>query len=210
MFVDDSTAELWTHGAVTCVLVPHGPNVDVELRNADGSAFLRKTAPNRQAALNEAEYLRLLLHPSPRAVRSSTLKPFALVIEDDVGNREALSEALRMSGMRVLGCRTGGEGLGLALELSPDLVVVDYRLPDLTGGDVCRRLRNEPQTATAPIIVVTPAPEALRSEGCDADAVLSKPCEIDTLIAAARLFVRDLVSATDVTSSPPRQNTSNA
>jgi len=200
MFAHDSTAELWTHGAVTCVLVPKGPNVEVELRNADGSAFLRKTAPNRQAALNEAEYLRLLLRPSQRAVRSNALKPFALVIEDDGDNRDAFSEGLRLSGMRVLGCRTGAEGLGLARELSPDLVVVDYRLPDLPGGDVCRRLRKEPQTAAVPIIVVTVAPEALRSEGCDADAVLSKPCQIDTLIAAAKLFVRDLASPADLAS----------
>jgi CheY-like chemotaxis protein len=196
MLVHTSTAELWTHGAVTCVLVPHGHNVDIELRNADGSAFLRKTAPNRQAALNEAEYLRLLLRPAPRVVRSSELKPFALVIEGDPDNRDALSEALKMTGMRVLCCRTGAEGVALALELSPDLVVVDHRLPDVTGSEVCRHLRNQPQTATTAIIAVTAAPEALRSEGCDVDAVLSKPCQLDTLIAAARLFVRDLGSAT--------------
>jgi hypothetical protein len=61
MFVQDSTAELWTHGPVRCILVPHGQQVEVQLRNVDGSAFLRKTAPNRQAALSEAEYLRLLV-----------------------------------------------------------------------------------------------------------------------------------------------------
>lgn len=192
MFVHSSAAELWTHGPVTCVLVPHGSNVEVELRNADGSAFLRKTAPNRQAALNEAEYLRLLLRPSHRIARSNELKPFGLVIEDDVDNCEALSEALRMSGMRVLGCRTGRQGVALALELSPDLVVVDYVLPDLSGAEVCRQLRDQPQTATTPIIAVTAAPEALRSASCAADAVLSKPCQLDTLIAAARLFVKDL------------------
>ncbi|HEU4938244.1 MAG TPA: response regulator [Vicinamibacterales bacterium] len=199
MLVHTATAELWTHGAVTCVLVPHGHNVDVELRNADGSAFLRKTAPNRQAALNEAEYLRLLLRPAQHVVRSSELKPFALVIEDDADNRDALSDALKMTGMRVLGCGTGAEGVALALELLPDLVVVDHRLPDVTGTDVCRHLRNQPQTATTAIIAVTAAPEALRLEGCDADAVLSKPYQLDTLIAAARLFVRDLGSATDGT-----------
>jgi CheY-like chemotaxis protein len=192
MLVYTSTAELWRHGAVTCVLVPHGHNVDVELRNADGSPFLRKTAPNRQAALNEAEYLRLLLRPAQRVTRPGALKPFALVIEDDPDNRDALSEALKMTGMRVLGCRTGAEGVALAFELSPDLVVVDHRLPDVTGAEVCRQLRKQPQTATTAIIAVTAAPEALRSEGCDADAVLSKPCQLDTLIAAARLFIRDL------------------
>jgi len=199
MFVHGSIAELWTHGVVTCVLVPHGQNVDIELRNADGSAFLRKTAPNRQAALNEAEYLRLLLRPSQRVARSNELKPFALVIENDPDNNDALSEALRMAGMRVLGCRTGGQGIALALELSPDLVVVDHVLPDLTGPEVCRLLRSRPQTAATAIIAVTAAPETLRSEPCDADAVLSKPCQADTLIASARLFVKDLSSATDAT-----------
>jgi CheY-like chemotaxis protein len=197
MFVHETTAELWTHGAVTCVLVPHGQSVEVELRNGDGSAFLRKRAPNRQAAINEAEYLRLLLRPSQRTARHNELKPFALVIEDDPDNREALSEALRLSGMRVLGCRTAAEGLALTLELAPDLIVVDHRLPDLTGAELCRRLRNDPHTAIIPIIAVTAAPEVLRSEGCVADAVLAKPCQLDTLIAAARLFVRNLPSGTD-------------
>jgi CheY-like chemotaxis protein len=188
MFVQEATAELWSHGAVRCVLVPQGQKVEVELRNADGSPFLRKTAANRQAALNEAEYLRLLLRRSARPSSNAGLKPFALVIEDDRDNREAFNEALRLFGMRVLGCRTGAEGLALAQELAPDLIVVDYRLPDLSGGEVCRRLKEDSSTAWIPIIVVTGTPEALRADGCEVDAILTKPCQIDTLIAAARLF----------------------
>jgi CheY-like chemotaxis protein len=200
MFVQDSTAELWSQGAVRCVVVLHGNNIDVELRNADGLAFLRKTAPNRQAALNEAEYLRLLLRPVDRGQSDRGLKPFALVIENDGDNRDALSEALRFSGMRALGCRNGTDGLGLALELAPDLVVVDYRLPDVSGGEICRRLRGHPQTASTHIILITATPEALRYEGCPANAVLSKPCAIDTLMAAARLLVRQLTAAPDAAS----------
>jgi CheY-like chemotaxis protein len=164
----------------------------VQLRNADGSAFLRKTAPTRQAALNEAEYLRLLLQAASRPTPKRGLKPFALVIEDDQDNRDALSEALRLSGLRALGLARGTEGIALARDLAPDLIVVDYKLPDMTGAEVCRRLRAQPETASTPIIAVTAAPEALRAEGCEADAVLTKPCQLDTLIAAARLFVRDL------------------
>ena len=197
MFVHDSTTELWTEGNVKCVVVPHGPTADVELRNADGSAFLRKTTPSRLAALNAAEYLRLLLHARERSFPARGLKPFALVIEDDRDNCDALSEALRISGMRALGCRSGAEGLCLAHELAPDLVVVDYRLPDGSGAEVCRRLRDDPETASTPIIAVTAAPEALRAAGCQADAVLTKPCELDTLIAAARLFVRHLAGGPD-------------
>ncbi len=180
-----------------CVLVPTGQHVEVQLRNADGSAFLRKTAPSRQAALNEAEYLRLLLHAAHRPVPKRGLKPFALVIEDDKDNCEALSEALRLSGIRTLGCARGGEGVSLARELAPDLIVIDYKLPDVTGAEVCRLLRSDPATACTPIIAVTASPEALHAEGCQADAVLTKPCQLDTLLAAARLFVRDLAFDVD-------------
>jgi len=196
MVLQEVAAELWADDNVRCVLVPNGQHVEVQLRNVDGSAFLRKTAPTRQAALNEAEYFRLLLQahrPTPRR----GLKPFALIVEDDQDNREALVEALRLSGMRALGCASGEAGLALARELAPDLIVVDYLLPDVTGAEVCRKLRNDPEIAAPPIIVVTASPETLRAEGCEADAVLTKPCQLDTLIAAARLFVRDLAPDVD-------------
>ena len=199
MLVPEVPAELWADQTVRCVLVPHGHQVEVELRNANGSAFLRKTAPTRQAALNQAEYLRLLLRTADRTEPNGKLKPFALVIEDDRDNCDALSQALRISGIRALGCRSGAEGLCLAHELAPDLVVLDYRLPDVTGAEICRRLREDPETSATPIIAVTAAPEALRAEGCQADAVLAKPCELDTLLAAARLFVRHLTGRPDAT-----------
>jgi CheY-like chemotaxis protein len=201
MFVHDSTAELWSDSTVKCVLVPHGHQLEVELRNAGGSAFLRKTVQTRQAALNEAEYLRLLLCAAGRSTPNRALKPFALVIEDDRDTFDALIEGLRLSGLRALGCRSGAEGLCLGRDLAPDLIVVDYGLPDVSGAEVCRRLREGPETAGTPIIAVTASPEALRAEGCAADAVLAKPCPIDTLVAAARLFVPHLAACgTDVTS----------
>jgi CheY-like chemotaxis protein len=197
MFVQDATAELWSNDRVRCVLVPHATEVEVELRNADGSAFLRKTASSRQAALNDGEYLRLLLRASGRPAVGAALKPFALVIEDDPRSREVLGAALRICGMRALSCATGVEGVALAHELIPDLVLVAGRLSDLSGVEVCRRLRAEPITAAIPIIAVTPSPQLTRAEGCQADAVLTKPCELETLVASARLLVRHLTSAQD-------------
>jgi CheY-like chemotaxis protein len=131
-----------------------------------------------------------LLHARNRPPVSQELKPFALVIEDDQDNRDALAEALRACGMRAFGCRSGTEGIALARELMPDLVVLDYRLPDVNGAEVCRMLRGDPATAGLPIVAVTAAPELLRAENAGADAVLTKPCQIDTLMAAARLFIR--------------------
>lgn len=199
MFADQALSELWADGGVRCVVVAQGHRVEVELRNADGTAFLRKSAPNRQAAINEAEYLRLLLRARDRVHPSPGLKPFALVIEDDRESCDALAEALRISGMRAFGCRSGSEGIALARELTPDLIVLDYRLPDVNGAEVCRMLRGDPATAGIPIVAVTASPEFLREEACGPDAVLTKPCEIDTLMAAARLFVRH-APAPDVSS----------
>ena len=197
MFAHDAAAELWSDATVKCVLVPHGHVVEVELRNADGSAFLRKMAPTRQAALNEAEYLRLLLHSAGRVPANRGLKPFALVLENDPAEPDVLSGALRLSGIRALTCRRAAEGISLARDLAPDLIVVDHSMHDLPDSEICRQLRDSVDTANTPIIVVTPAPENLRAEGCRADAVLSKPCEVETLLAAARHFVGQLPSTAD-------------
>jgi CheY-like chemotaxis protein len=191
----ESTSELWADRSVRCVIVPNGTHVDVELRNADGAAFLRKSVPNRQAARNEAEYLRLLLSAETRPTPERALMPFALVIEDDRDNRDAIVAALKLCGIRVLACGTAAAAIEHARALSPDLIVVDYRLPDMTGSALCAALRGDPATAFAPIIAVTASPEAVRREGCPADALLSKPCDPETLIAAARLFLRRALAA---------------
>ena len=173
-----------------CVVVPAILGYDVQLRNAAGVAFLRKNAPTSEAACNEAEYLRLLLESDSLPGPPSALKPFALIVDPDEDTCEAFAEALKSVGIRALGVARGAEGLRLAKALAPDLIVIDHRLPDITGAEVCRRLRDDPETEPLPVIAVTAVPDALRAEGCVADAVLTKPCRLDTFIAAARLFLR--------------------
>jgi len=188
--LDESSKPVWQHAGVVCVVVPASFGFDVELRNMQGVAFLRKAAATSEAACNEAEYLRLLLESDQLPVAAAELKPFALVVEDDVDNCEAFAEALKSIGIRVLGVNRGVEAARLAKALSPDLIVVDYRLPDITGAELCRRLRDDPDTEPVPIIAVTGAPDAMRADGCVADAILTKPCRMDTFLAASRLFLR--------------------
>lgn len=197
MLANDAGSELWAQDKVRCVLVPNGVAVDVELRNADGTPFLRKTAPTRQAARNEAEFLRLLLRRDQRRAARSALKPFALVVEHDQSTRDALLEGLRICGFRALGCARGAEGVSFARQLAPDLMLVDYRLPDIPGVEVCRALRDDPDTSAMPIIAVTAVPEPVPNEASLVDAVLTKPCPLDTLTAAARLLVRHLPQPAD-------------
>ena len=195
MLVQDAAAELWSEATVKCVLVPRGHQVEVELRNADGSAFLRKAATSRQAAVNEAEYLRLLLLAARRPGTDRGLKPFALVIENDREHHDACASLLRVSGVRALTCRRGLEGVALARDLAPDLIIIDASLTGITMREAIDRLRESFDTARIPIIAVAGAAEsrgALR-----ADAVLTRPCTDEALLAAVRVFVRHLPAAAD-------------
>jgi CheY-like chemotaxis protein len=190
-WVSDSNLPVeWQHGGIACTVVPANMGFDVELRNSLGVPFLRKNAQTQDAARNEAEYLRLLLSADSIPAPAAELKPFALVVEDDADNCDALTEALKTVGIRALGVHSGGEAVKLARALTPDLVVIDYRLPDISGAEVCRQLRENPETEPLPIIAVTGSPDELRNDGCVADAVLAKPCGLDTFIAAVRLFLR--------------------
>ena len=194
-WVSETDAVLWQQGGIACAVVSASIGYDVELRNSAGVPFLRKSAPTRDAARNQAEYLRLLLSADHVPAVNAELKPFALVVEDDEQNCDALTEALKSVGIRALGVHSGAEAVRLARALAPDLLVVDYRLPDITGAEVCRLLRDHPETQPLPIIAVTGSPEELQKDGCAADAVLAKPCNLDTFIAAVRLFLRSNAEA---------------
>lgn len=188
--VTDTWTSLWLHGTTSCVMVTGSTGFDVELRNGAGVPFLRKNAPTADAARNEAEYLRLMLESDAPGPAPGDLKPFALVVEDDPDSCEAFTEALKSIGVRAMGLANGREAVRLAKALTPDLIIVDYCLPDISGAEVCRRLRSDPDTEPIPVIAITGLPDALREDGCVADAILAKPCRIDTFVAAARLFLR--------------------
>jgi two-component system phosphate regulon response regulator PhoB len=78
-----------------------------------------------------------------------------LVIEDERDLREVIAYNLTQAGHRALSAPTAGEGLRLAREAHPDIVLLDMMLPDAPGTSVCRALRSEPDTQRLPIIVVS-------------------------------------------------------
>jgi len=198
---------VWREGGVRCVLMPSGTGSAVELRTDQGAVFLRKQAPTVTAARNEAEYLRLLLQSEPAvpiASAGSGLMPFALIVEDEQDTADAYREALRFSGVRALTVANGRDALRRAEELIPDLIILDYRLPDVHGRDLCRQLRANSETGNVPILVVTASPQDDPDSDCP-DAVLMKPCLLPTLLAASRLLLRRVLPAA---STPPTAQTS--
>jgi two-component system phosphate regulon response regulator PhoB len=78
-----------------------------------------------------------------------------LVIEDEQGLQKVLDYNLRQAGHEVIFSLSGAEGLGIARELRPDLVLLDWMLPDVSGADVCRALKKTAGTRDIPVIFVT-------------------------------------------------------
>ena len=113
-----------------------------------------------------------------------------LVVEDDPKTSEIIRLYLEGDGYQVLSAYDGAEGLKLALEEDPDLVVLDRLLPGMNGSDVCRAVRNE---SDVPIIMLTAlSTEADKLEGLDigADDYVTKPFSPRELVARVRVVLR--------------------
>jgi DNA-binding response OmpR family regulator len=115
-----------------------------------------------------------------------------LVAEDERDIRELIGFTLRHHGHTVLTAPNGEEALALALRELPDLVLLDIRMPRLTGYDVCRRLRAEPSTRDIPIAFLSAkGQEAEIQAGMDAGATdyILKPFAPDQLINRVALLL---------------------
>ncbi len=121
------------------------------------------------------------------------MKPTVLVVEDEAALMTLLVYNLESEGYRVLQATDGEEALLLAEEEVPDLAILDWMLPQLSGIEVCRRLRARPATANLPIIMVTArGEESDRIRGLDtgADDYITKPFSTAELLARVRAVMR--------------------
>ena len=78
-----------------------------------------------------------------------------LYVEDNEFNRKIVRQLLTVTTYRLLEATDGEEGVALAFDARPDLVLMDIQLPKLSGLDATRKIRQDPRTAHIPIIVVT-------------------------------------------------------
>jgi len=83
------------------------------------------------------------------------VKPTILLIDDDAGIRKMLGRRLERQGFRVVGAEDGEEGLRIAQEQLPDLVLLDIMMPRMKGRDVCAKLKADPKTTHIPVIFLT-------------------------------------------------------
>ena len=114
-----------------------------------------------------------------------------LVVDDDPGLANFLQLELECEGYRVTRAKDGLEALSKIREAAPDLILMDWGLPDLDGVSVCRRLRET--GVSVPVLMLTARDEvADRVQALDAgvDDFLSKPFAIEELLARCRALLR--------------------
>ena len=121
------------------------------------------------------------------------MTPTVLVVEDEDALATLLQYNLEKEGYRVIQAGDGEEALILVQEELPDLVVLDWMLPKVSGIEVCRRLRQRPESRNLPILMLTArGEESDRVRGLDtgADDYVVKPFAMSELTARIRAVMR--------------------
>ena len=121
------------------------------------------------------------------------MQPYVLVMEDEDALATLLQYNLEKEGYQVVIAGDGEEGLVQIDERLPDLILLDWMLPKVSGIEVCRRIRGRPETRNVPIIMLTArGEESDRVRGLDtgADDYLTKPFSMTELIARIRAVLR--------------------
>ncbi len=120
-------------------------------------------------------------------------KPTILVVEDEAPLLTLLRYNLEKQGFRVEEAADGQEALVRVAEARPDLILLDWMLPALSGLEVCRQIRRRPATRDLPIIMVTARTEdqdAVRALDTGADDYIAKPFAMESLLARIRALLR--------------------
>ncbi|MDA0663136.1 MAG: phosphate regulon transcriptional regulator PhoB [Proteobacteria bacterium] len=121
------------------------------------------------------------------------MKPFILIVEDEPPQAELLSYNLEREGYRTRVASDGDEALALTSEDPPDLIVLDWMMPEISGIEVCRQLRRRADAKNLPIIMLTArGEESDRVRGLDsgADDYMVKPYSPGEMVARIRALLR--------------------
>jgi len=116
-----------------------------------------------------------------------------LIVDDESAARIALATLLRKEGFEVAEVRDGTSALAHCSSFQPDLVLLDVLMPDISGLEVCRRIKVTPETRLTPVVLITGLSDTEdRIEGINAgaDDFLSKPIDFNELLARTRSLLR--------------------
>lgn len=108
-----------------------------------------------------------------------------LIVEDNALNMRLFNDLLESGGYKTLQCSDGAKAGALALEHDPDLIIMDIQLPEVSGLDITRWLKDDERTRHIPVLAVTAFAmrtdeELVREAGCE--GYLSKPIQIRSFL----------------------------
>lgn len=121
------------------------------------------------------------------------MKPLVMIVEDEAALVTMLRYNLEKEGFRVSEASDGEEALTVVEETSPDLILLDWMLPMMSGIEVCRQLRRKPGTKEVPIVMITARGEEqdkIRGLNTGADDYITKPFSMPELMARIRALLR--------------------
>ena len=138
-------------------------------------------------------------HDKVRSFENRTPRPggqrkTVLIVEDNELNMKLFNDLLDAHGYATLQARSGTEALEVAREKTPSLILMDIQLPEVSGLEVMKWLKDDDQLRTIPVIAVTAFAmkgdeQRIREGGCE--AYISKPITIGPFIDAVRRFIGD-------------------
>lgn len=119
--------------------------------------------------------------------------PHILVVEDEPDIASMLNACLELFGYRVTLARTGAEAIIAATHGEPQVVILDMKLPDMSGAEVCRHLRQDARTASMPVIflsAMTQRDDISRGLTAGAEDYLTKPIDLQLLYERIKAALR--------------------
>ena len=119
--------------------------------------------------------------------------PRILIIDDDPVISDLVSINLEMAGYDVQQAMDGIKGQALAVQLQPDLIMLDLMLPNVDGFTICQRLRRDERTSDIPVLMLTALSQVQdKIQGFDsgADDYLTKPFDVEEMLARVRALLR--------------------
>jgi two-component system, cell cycle response regulator DivK len=120
--------------------------------------------------------------------------PLVLIVDDNEKNRKLAAAVLSAAGFETLEAGTGTEGLALAAQRTPDVILMDLRLPDMDGTEAARALRDARPTARIPVVAMSALPLEGSGEWLEAAGFagsIEKPIRVQTFADEVRRFCVD-------------------
>ncbi|WP_024545573.1 response regulator [Picosynechococcus sp. NKBG15041c] len=129
----------------------------------------------------------------PDPAQISPTQATILLVEDNLSNITTIVDYLQAKGYAVLVAMNGREGVAMARQQQPDLILMDIQMPEMDGLEAIARIRQDPAIATTPIIALTALAMKGDRERClqaGADEYVSKPVRLKALLQLMQGFLR--------------------